>query len=216
MVLLTGGPTNNIRCSSQFKRRGMVVKLSGDHPDREVLFLRTNDTAVLYQKAYKKSRAKKDDFLWINRMHLLIPHGEPVFMEGNETTLTRSLIRAGFSGRYNISEAKGWVVKIDKELKVDAAMLTSRVLHIAIKSTDLGLLRFKVGNVRTGNLPVNFKDFIGIVGYQIKGARNSGVQFFSYETKNVTELERKYKALEQLLGVIKLSSKEILDKIDTA
>ena len=211
-VILTGGPTGSESCMHQFTYRGVRVKVLSDLPNREIEFVKFDDARIKYQKAYKKSLAEKDDFLWRNRCHMLIPFGEPVYIEGNQTTLTRSLRKAGFTGRYSIWKAAGWMVKIHMDVKVNPETLATSILHIAINSTDIGLIRFKVGFVRTGNFPSNYKHFTGILGFK-ENINRPDTLFFQYKTKDLAELERKYKALKKLQGVASLSSKEVLATI---
>lgn len=209
-VVLTGGPEDSERCRDQFKARGIAVSVAGDHGDREIAFKKFNDHIPKYQKEYKRSKAEKEDFLWRNRMSLLQPDGHPVYIEGNQTTLTRSLRKAGYTGYYSIWKAAGWMVKIHKIPAATKDDLEKKALQAFIKSKDM-LVRFKVGKVRTGNfIGKNTKDFHGVIGYQeTKGA----IEVFVLDVPNLDDLARKYALLLSLRGETSMTSEELFKQL---
>jgi len=208
-VILTGGPEGGGRCRDQFKARGVAVSVVGDHGDREIAFKKFDDHVPKRLKEYKRSKAEKEDFLWRNRMHLLQPNAHPVYIEGNETTLIRSLRKAGFAGYYSVWEAGGWMVKIHEIPPATKDDLEKKFLQAFIKAKDM-LVRFKVGKVRTGNVAKNFKVFHGVIGCN---QANNAKEVFVLDVPNLDDLARKYALLLSLRGETSMTSDELFKQL---
>jgi hypothetical protein len=209
--ILTGGPEDQTRASGQFLVRGYSVSIAGDHGDREVKLVAINTKAPSRMKKYKKSKAKKPDYLWEKRTHLLKPDGEPVYVEGNQTTLVRSVLRAGLKDRYSMFEARGWLIQLRSEPRITPDDLSKRNYSVFVKVTDKDeALRIKAGKVRTGNLEKNYDSFTGILVLDNKGI------IHKLRVPKLEDLVRKYAFMESLWGKEGLTSTQLFEELRKA
>lgn len=209
--VLTGGPEDQTRATGQFLVRGYSVSIAGDHGDREVKLVAFNSKAPVRLKNYRKSKAKKPDFLWERRTHLLKPDGEHVYVEGNRTTLVRSLLRAGFKDRYLMFEARGWLIQLRSEPRITPDDLSKRNYSVFVKVTDNDdVLRIRAGQVRTGNLEKNYDIFTGILVLDSKGI------IHKLRVPQIEDMVRKYAFMESLWGKEGLTSSQLFEELRKA
>jgi hypothetical protein len=111
------GLSNRSSAALDAKQRGVIITIEGEVGNWVATFVEKTDKRIKRLKAYKKSKRDPlvETYLWKNRKHLLVRGEDPIYMEGNHTTLTRQIRHAGYTGHYSVEDAApkaGWFVSI--------------------------------------------------------------------------------------------------------
>jgi hypothetical protein len=109
--------SNRPRSALDAKQRGVIVTIEGEVGNWVATFVEESDKRVKRLKKYKKSKRDPlvETYLMKNRKQLLVRGGDPIYMEGNHTTLVRQIGRAGYTGHYSVEDAApkaGWFVSV--------------------------------------------------------------------------------------------------------